>query len=44
MKIDDKAMKIDEKAVKIDEKTMKIDEKAPGRLPRPAPELKIDTF
>ena len=43
-KIDDKAMKIDEKAKKIDEQTTKIDEKAPGRLPRPAPELKIDTF
>ena len=37
-------MKIDEKAMKIDEKTTKINEKAPGRLPRPAPALKIDTF
>ena len=44
MTTDDKAMKIDEKAMKIDEKTTKLDEKAPGRLPRPAPKLKIDTF
>ena len=34
-------MKIDEKAMQIDEEAMQIDEKA---MPRPAPELKIDTF
>ena len=44
LKIDEKSLKISEKAMKIDEKITQIDEKAPGRLPRPAPELKIDAF